>query len=768
MSGTIRFACMWALALLPLSCRDLPFEAQILSYDGNKVSQTFVFDGGKISEEGAGSWNVDIDRTSVSGEATDYALSFTMKEGKMASGGVAVQFGFDNWDTGNYIFSPCHIYDGNRFRVLPIGYAPFIYDEKDRPLDMPITVTNIPHFNQDGSDATVDFRTNNCTTPLAGFYDRNSKRGFFILTEQDTALGDEAFFISEYPSDGRLTIRLSAPGVREHRYTMCNADHPSDDRGIALGAGDRIDMHFRVYDFPCEDLMAYFDRFLSIRKDLSGQNVFRNLEPFSSIDSTIFAHHFVNKWYEDKDFGYDSNHPSSDSRFAHLQLAWNGPPALTLVQLANPHPDYDEILRRACRTFDSIVYMQRESGLFNGIMMRGRFYGDDFATCDQGNRDVSMIRRTAMTIYFSLQCFDMLRMQGREALIKPEWEACMRKACDALCALFERYGEFGQMVYACTGEMYTPNSTAGALSMGALAYASRYFDEPSYLALAERAGDHYYDNYLSKGYAGGGPPEILQAPDSESSAEMAESYTALYEITRDEKWLKRARDAAAYFSTWVVSYDYRFPEESIFGQHGVKSAGSVWASVQNEHSAPGIYVLSGDFLLKLYRATGDLRYLELDKDMAHNIVQYVNTEGNRIQSEGGFGFVTERVQICDWESEGIGNIPQNDSNIAWENTTLHHTTENPGIYVQPDTGLLMVFDHVDARIVSRDADGVTLEITNPTYRDGDIRVLCETSDYARGHSLGWNAFYTWPKVHVAAGETVTVHVSDAPGKASGL
>ncbi|MBQ0127811.1 MAG: hypothetical protein KBS80_07510 [Bacteroidales bacterium] len=272
-----------------------------------------------------------------------------MKEGKMASGGVAVQFGFDNWDTGNYIFSPCHIYDGNRFRVLPIGYAPFIYDEKDRPLDMPITVTNIPHFNQDGSDATVDFRTNNCTTPLAGFY-----------------------------------------------------------------------------------------------------------------------------------------------------------------------------------------------------------------------------------------------------------------------------------------------------------------------------------------------------------------------------------------------------------------------------------VLSGDFLLKLYRATGDLRYLELDKDMAHNIVQYVNTEGNRIQSEGGFGFVTERVQICDWESEGIGNIPQNDSNIAWENTTLHHTTENPGIYVQPDTGLLMVFDHVDARIVSRDADGVTLEITNPTYRDGDIRVLCETSDYARGHSLGWNAFYTWPKVHVAAGETVTVHVSDAPGKASGL
>lgn len=759
MNRVIELACTAVLAMLTASCRDLPFEAQILSYDGNKVFRTFVFDGSGLAEDGAGQWEVDIEKKKVSSEATDYVLTFKMTEGEMASGGAAVQFEFDNWSTDNYIFAPCHIYDGNRFRIYPAGYPPFIYDSEDRPSDMPVTVTNVPHFNGDGSDAAVDFRTNSCTTPLAGFYDKKAKRGFFILTEQDTVLGDEAFFISEYPSAGLLTIRLSAPGVREHRYRMCDADNPSDDGGIALSAGDRIDMHFRVYDFPCGDLMAYFDKFMTVRKDLSGQNEYRNLEPFSSIDSTIFAHHFIHKWYEDEDFGYDSNHPESDSRFSHLQLAWNGPPALTLVQLANPHPDYEEILRRACRTFDSIEYMQRESGLFNGIMMRGVFYGDDFATCDQGDRDVSMIRRTAMTVYFSLQCFDMLRMQGHGDLIKPGWETSMRKACDALCTLFNRYGEFGQMVYACTGEMYTPNSTAGALSMGALAYASNYFNDPGYLALAEKAGDYYYDNYLAKGYVGGGPPEILQAPDSESSAELAESYTALYEITRDAKWLGRARDAAAYFSSWVFSYDYRFPDESVFGRHGVKSAGSVWASVQNEHSAPGIYVLSGDFLLKLYRATGDVRYLELCKDMAHNIVQYVNTEGNHIQTEGGFGYVTERVQICDWEgAHDIGNIPQNDSNIAWENTTLHHTTENPGIYVQPDTGFMMVFDHVTAGIVSSDDNGVTLEITNPTYRAGDIKILCETSDCARANSLGWNAFYTWPKVHVPSGGTVTVTI----------
>ncbi|MBQ6284628.1 MAG: hypothetical protein IJK70_07555 [Bacteroidales bacterium] len=43
-----------------------------------------------------------------------------------------------------------------------------------------------------------------------------------------------------------------------------------------------------------------------------------------------------------------------------------------------------------------------------------------------------------------------------------------------------------------------------------------------------------------------------------------------------------------------------------------------------------------------------------------------------------------------------------------------------------------------------------------TYRDGDVSVLAETSDYARENSLGWNSFFTWPKVHVPSGGTVTV------------
>ena len=82
--------------------------------------------------------------------------------------------------------------------------------------------------------------------------------------------------------------------------------------------------------------------------------------------------------------------------------------------------------------------------------------------------------------------------------------------------------------------------------------------------------------------------------------------------------------------------------------------------------------------------------------------------------------------------------------------------QNPGIYVRPDVGEITVFDHVNARIVSSDKESVTLEVENPTYRDGDVSVLAETSEFARSHSLGWNAYYDWPKIHVPSGQKVTV------------
>lgn len=52
----------------------------------------------------------------------------------------------------------------------------------------------------------------------------------------------------------------------------------------------------------------------------------------------------------------------------------------------------------------------------------------------------------------------------------------------------------------------------------------------------------------------------------------------------------------------------------------------------------------GDFLLKIFRQTGDRRYLELCKDISHNVIQYVNTKTNHVQPGDNVGWNA----WCNW------------------------------------------------------------------------------------------------------------------------
>jgi hypothetical protein len=54
-------------------------------------------------------------------DAIDVNLTFTLTEGSASSAGVAVAFDFDNGSADNYVLAPAAVYDGNRFRILPIG-----------------------------------------------------------------------------------------------------------------------------------------------------------------------------------------------------------------------------------------------------------------------------------------------------------------------------------------------------------------------------------------------------------------------------------------------------------------------------------------------------------------------------------------------------------------------------------------------------------------------------------------------------------------------
>lgn len=267
-----------------------------------------------------------------------------------------------------------------------------------------------------------------------------------------------------------------------------------------------------------------------------------------------------------------------------------------------------------------------------------------------------MVRKSADALYFLLKHF---------ALTEPEdsWKESAKSCADAFVKLYDTYGTFGQFINIETGEMVVGGTVSGAMAPAALAKAWEFFGEKAYLSCARASLEHYCHLFAETGVTNGGPGEILSAPDSESAFALLESCMLLYETDKDEKWLSYAETAAQYCSSWVVTYAYKFPEGSEFHRLKINTVGSVFANVQNKHSAPGICTLSGDSLLKLYRYTKNEFYLDLIKDIAYFIPQCVSTKENPIYTWDNppkkmpEGFICERVNMSDWEGDScIGGV----------------------------------------------------------------------------------------------------------------
>ncbi len=719
-------------------------------YDGSRLKNTASIENCKMNVSNP-NWSCDLQSSKVPGnrEAMDLAVTFTLKSENLESSGIAVAFDFTNWSSKNYLLAPAAVYNANRYRILPVQYPPYIYKTEDKPLDMPVTITKVLHLNSDESPGKIEMLTGSCSTPLLSFYNPKEKRGWIMLTLQTTQFGNSGLIIQEDLSRRRATFVLSAPGVRENRYVMTGFTK-STDQPANFKANDMVVLKMRVYNFQANDLQAFYDKVFTIRKELSGPTVYRNVAPFSAINDIILDHHDKTKFYEDDKFGYICSEPKGDQPYWHLQAGWGGVPAFSYPQVINSSP---ERLRRITKSFDVLKIMQGKTGLTHGIFMKGEFFGDNFKEKEK-NRNIAMVRRNGEMLFFGIQSLELLKMDGKVSSIKPEWIEMFRNQADGIVQIWKDYGQFGQFIDVETGKMDVNGSTAGAVCISGLVLASEYFNNPEYLKVAEEAGRYYYTRDLVKGYAGGGPAEILQGQDSEAAYDITEAYTTLYEKTGNRDWLKYARDAAALFATWTVSYDYKFPKGSVMHRIEARSTGAVWASIQNAHGAPGMYILSGNFLLRLYRATGDKRYMELLKDIAHNVVQYTTTEKNPVVPKAVPGSVSERVNLSDWEgAENIGgSIPDGDSNMAWGIVTSLTITQNPGIYLRFDTGELFVFDNVEASVSKRDKNNITLRITNSTPYDGKISLFSEDSRMA-GVVMDRYAFTKWPKVEVKSGET---------------
>ena len=678
-------------------------------------------------------WDISTRASFVTGkpDAVEYTITFKCVKGKLDNASVAVDVQFDDWSEGNYVLMPSLAYNGNRYQWRRLRYSPKLYDVKDIGPDKPIILNDVPKLSESGGVSRIQERSGAMATPAVGFTSVSEKSGIWLLTKQGNNLGDYGVGIEENRDRQSATITLTSPVVREqYLYKSCDDRVPSWDVPVNFKAGDEVSITFRIYGFDAPETQAIFDKFSTIRKDFSDSTAATNTLTYSA------AMQLLQQKFNQKNFVPQYGYYAIGMRENYLQdwqIGWTGGMISTYPLL---FAGDEQTRQNVLRNFDWLFP--------NGISPSGFYWdsgrnGTEWIGGDIRNPHTTnwhLVRKSGDAVWYITKQFMLMDKMG--IIVKPAWRDGNQKVCDTFVKLWEKYHQLGQFVDSQTGDIIVGGSSSGAIVPAALALAAQYYHQPKYLEIARQIGTYYNENFTRKGISCGGPGDALQSFDSESAYALVESYVTLYEATHDDHWLKIAGNAARQFSTWVVSYNYHFPGTSAYAKANMHTIGSVYANIQNKHTAPGICTASGIGLFKLYRYTGDKFYSNLIRDIAHNIPQYL-VHPQKPLGNMPFGYVSERVNMTDWE--GPGTIGYVLPLTTWAETSLMlTTTELPGLYVQPDKGFYIAFDNVDVKILSNTKRQLTLQLCNNTPVLANVSVLAENAKQSTA-IMGENALY---------------------------
>ncbi len=656
--------------------------------------------------------------------------------------GIAFGFEIELTDVSPaaYFAMPGSVYAGNRFRMIPAPYPCLMENPEDwQNPDLPNTISNIPRLRIEEGFSRIQQLSGDLAAPAIGVW-LPSGVGIWLLAEPQPEQGQTLFEIEESEDRKTVWVRVLTPGVREGlRYGGGPGWTASTDVPASLIAGEGLSLRVNTWEGECADIPALWDVFLDLRTSF-GPRERRDELPWSEAFRLCEAKHNAYNW--DEKTGYYAV-GERKGEYDHWQMGWVGG---GISAWALHCEGSDQTRARAERNFDWIAAKgQAPSGLFWSFAKEEFVFGD-MVDMSYGE-DWHLIRRSGDGLYF-------LTKLWRSLPPNPSWQSCLERCADGIEDSWVRFGQHGQFVSDKDGTLEVWGTTSGGICPAGLALASLTFGNAQRLNAAVLSAKDMHERFVKQGYTSGGPGEALQCPDSESAFGLLESLVTLYELTQDQELLKMARHTAALAISWVMPYDFRFPASSTFGRLDMRTTGSVWANSQNKHSAPGICTLSGQSLLRLYRFTGDRRYLDVLTEIAHGLTQYLSREDRPVFGMPS-GFMCERVNTCDWEEPGTP-VGEGFAGGCWcEVSTLLTYAELPGIYVDLDDGHIWALDNVQASWEDR-SNGL-LKIENPTQFPATVRILAESSE-GRQQPLGID----WRPsggVLIEAGESVMMNVN---------
>jgi hypothetical protein len=684
----------------------------------------------------------------------ELVATFKLERGSVTDAAVGLGLAFSRWSRADYVLLPGAVYAGNRFESRHIPYPPRLSEAADIGPHVPTIVSDIPRLNVHSGPSRLQVLAADLATPAFATQGAGTKVGVLVLVEPETRFGLSSLTLEESDDRTHARLVLGAPGVREDvAYAAGSTRLPSKDRGATFRAGDTLVLRLRVHVFDCAEPSGLFEALAALRKDLTGPTA-RPLErPFSDAWKAHEAR--VSRRFVEADGIFSSRAGATE-----WQSGWCGGLSTTLPLLTFGGPASRD---RAARTLDFLFKnAQAPSGFLRSRWDGARWLDDGpprGGAADGAHRGGParhagrwhLVRRSADALTFAGK--HLLVLQRQDPAQKPDarWLAGLARASDAFVRLWDRERQLGQYVDVETGELIVGGSTAGGLAPAGLALAAALLKRDDCLATAVAAGEHYHERWVRAGLTCGGPGDALQCPDGESAMALLESFVTLFEQTGEKVWLERATTAARLVGSWVISYDVPDRDRAT----DLRATGAVFSNAQDRRGSPGHTIFSGDALLRLYRATGDLSCLDLLRDTVRNLAQYLpaaeRADADTLDARARPPR-RARADTSDWLEDAPDVVP---ATSVFDAQSLLTYAEVPGVYVRTDTGFVYAFDHVEARLRERVPGRLVVSIKNPTAADASVRVLGESADEA-SRPLGPGALLAARVVAVPAGGSADV------------